>query len=250
MEIVDKLKEITEPAVGPVMDMVADLALEGVAGVVVPGVGNLILSYKQQRTEKNLEMFVSQIVARQDEFNARLNALDPEKLQKITKHYFGVVTDYVLDVRQQEKINFIVNGYINMTSMDNLNDDVVITYYDTLDQLTLLDIAVLKSHYITYFQDENNIQFMEQLIPGQRRLIHEKLLRLGLVSSKHEEKMDKNIQNMGTYLQDLQKGKKNAKLKYEKVWGSDSFRLTEYGRQFLGFFMNEYSDESEEEESN
>ena len=38
MEIVDKLKEITEPAVGPVMDMVADLALEGVAGVVVPGV--------------------------------------------------------------------------------------------------------------------------------------------------------------------------------------------------------------------
>ena len=164
MEIVDKLKEITEPAVGPVMDMVADLALEGVAGVVVPGVGNLILSYKQQRTEKNLEMFVSQIVARQDEFNARLNALDPEKLQKITKHYFGVVTDYVLDVRQQEKINFIVNGYINMTSMDNLNDDVVITYYDTLDQLTLLDIAVLKSHYITYFQDENNIQFMEQLI--------------------------------------------------------------------------------------
>lgn len=84
MEIVDKLKEITEPAVGPVMDMVSGLVLDGAAGAVVLGVGNLILSYKQQRTEKNLELFISQIVARQDEFNDRLNQLDPEKLQRLS----------------------------------------------------------------------------------------------------------------------------------------------------------------------
>lgn len=240
MELVEKIKELTEPAVGPVMDMVSEMLLDGTVGALVPGVGNLILSYKQQRTEKNLEMFISQIVARQDEFNDRLSKLDTEKLQKITKHYFGIVTDYVLDVRQQEKIGFIVNGYINMAGINDLNDDVVIMYYDVLEQMTLLDIAVLKSHHVKFFNDESNTEYLESLIFGQRRLIHEKLLRLGLLSSENEKRMDGNVQNIGSYLQDVQKGKKNAKLKYEKMRGSDSYRFTDYGRRFLEFFMNEY----------
>lgn len=240
MELVEKIKELTEPAVGPVMDMVSEMLLDGTVGALMPGVGNLILSYKQQRTEKNLEMFISQIVARQDEFNDRLSKLDTEKLQKITKHYFGIVTDYVLDVRQQEKIGFIVNGYINMAGINDLNDDVVIMYYDVLEQMTLLDIAVLKSHHVKFFNDESNTEYLESLIFGQRRLIHEKLLRLGLLSSENEKRMDGNVQNIGSYLQDVQKGKKNAKLKYEKMRGSDSYRFTDYGRRFLEFFMNEY----------
>lgn len=240
MEMVDKLKEITEPAVGPVMDIVSGLVLEGAAWAIVPGVGNLILSYKQQRTEKNLEMFISQIVARQDEFNERLNKLDPEKLQAITKHYFEIVTDYVLDVRQQEKINFIVNGYINLTNVSELNDDVVIMYYDTLDQLTLLDIAVLKSHHVKYFSEENNVKFLERLVPGQERLINEKLLRLGLFSSQREKKMESNVQNMAAYLQNVQKGKKNPKLKCDRIGVFDSYRFTNYGKSFLEFFMNEH----------
>ncbi len=243
MEFKKKLQEIAGPAVGPVMDMVTDLTLDGIAGAVVPGVGNLILSYKQQRTEKNLEMFISQIVARQDEFNERLNKLEPEKLQKITKHYFGIVTDYVLDVRQQEKINFIVNGYINMTEMDDLNDDSVIMYYDTLDQLTLMDIAVLKSHSAFYRSDETNQAMLEKLVKGQYRLINEKLTRLGLFSSENERKTSENVENLAKYLQDIQKGKKNASLKHNKIWGSDSYKLTPYGRSFLSFFLNQVTTE-------
>lgn len=245
MEMKEKLEEITAPAVGPVLDMVSGLVLEGAAGAIVPGVGNLILSYKQQRTEKNLELFISQIVARQDEFNSRLNKLDPEKLQKITGHYFGVITDYVLDVRQQEKIRFIVNGYLRLPETDILTDDTVIMYYDTLDQLTLMDIAILKSHDKRLATEENE-QYMGSLLPGQKRLIHEKLLRLGLVNSENEKKMDQNLQNIAGYLQDIQKGKKNAKLRCSKIWGSDSYRLTDYGRSFLEFFLNEKLNEANE----
>lgn len=245
MEIVDKLKEITEPAVGPVMDMVSGLVLDGVAGTVVPGVGNLILSYKQQRTEKNLEMFISQIVARQDEFNERLNRLDMEKIQVITKHFFGVVTDYVLDVKQKEKINFIVNGYINLTDWEELNDDVVLMYYDTLDQLTLMDIAVLKSHYGFYVMDSCTEKILESLLPGQKKLINEKLFRLGLFSSQNDKKMDDNLDNISTYLQDMQKGKKSAKLKINRISAFDSYRLTNYGVRFLQFFLNEYQQSEE-----
>lgn len=245
MEMKEKLEEITAPAVGPVLDMVSGLVLEGMAGAIVPGVGNLILSYKQQRTEKNLELFISQIVARQDEFNNRLNKIEPEKLQKITGHYFGVITDYVLDVRQQEKIHFIVNGYLRLPETDILTDDTVIMYYDTLDQLTLMDIAVLKSHDKRLATEENE-QYMRNLLHGQKRLIHEKLLRLGLVNSENEKKMDQNLQNIADYLQDIQKGKKNAKLRCSKIWGSDSYRLTDYGRSFLEFFLNEKLNEANE----
>ena len=232
MEIKEKLEEITAPAAGPVLDMVSGLLLEGAAGAIVPGVGNLILAYKQQRTEKNLEVFISQIVARQDEFNERLNRLDPEKLEKITGHYFGIVTDYVLNVRQQEKIHFIVNGYLRLSETEGVNDDTVMMYYDTLDQLTLMDIAVMKSHHRLLATEENE-EYMNILIPGQKHLIHEKLSHLGLVSSENEQRMNKNLQNIANYLLDMQKGKKNAKLKCDKIWGSDSYRLTDYGRKFL-----------------
>ena len=225
--------------------MVADIALDGAAGSVIPGVDNLILSYKQQRIEKNLEIFISQIVVRQDEFNERLSKLDFDKIQQLTKHYFGIVADYVLDVRQQDKIDFIVNGYINMTEMEDLNDDSVIMFYDTLDQMTLMDIAVLKSHHRNFVNDEKNGDYLERLVPGQRQLVHEKLLRLGLVSSEHERKRDSNVQNIVSYLQDIQKGKKNVKLKSDKIWGSDSYRLTKYGQNFIAFFLNQSSDETE-----
>ena len=237
MEIKEKLEEIAAPAVGPVLDMVSGVVLEGAAGAIVPGVGNLILAYKQQRTEKNLEQFISQIVARQDEFNERLDKLDPEKLQKITGHFFGIVTDYVLNVKQQEKIHFIVNGYLHISEMEVVNDNAVMMYYDTLDQLTLMDIAVLKSHHRLLATEENE-EYMRSLIPGQRRLIHEKLLRLGLVNSENERKMDQNLQNITSYLQDVQKGKKNAQLRCDKIWGSDTYRLTKYGHTFLEFFLD------------
>lgn len=243
MNTIDRLKELAEPAVGPVMEIGSEIVLDGTAGAMVPGVGNLILAYKQKRTEKNLEDYVSQIVDRQEELNERLNRLDPDKLQKITGHYFGLVTDYALDVKQQEKIHFIVNGYVRITEMEELNADSLIMFYDTLDQMSLMDLAVLKSHSPRHARDENNRAFLEQLVPGQRRMIHEKLLRLGLLNSQNEKKMDDNVKHMAEYLQDVQKGKKNAKLKYDRLWGSDSYHLSEYGRSFLEFFMDRNGEE-------
>lgn len=45
MNTIDRLKELAEPAVGPVMEIVSEIVLDGTAGAMVPGVGNLILAY-------------------------------------------------------------------------------------------------------------------------------------------------------------------------------------------------------------
>ena len=49
----ESMQQIVEPAIGPVMDMVSGIALDGLAGTLVPGTGNLILAYKQQRRIQN-----------------------------------------------------------------------------------------------------------------------------------------------------------------------------------------------------
>ena len=232
----NKIQQIIEPAVGPVMDMVTGIVLDGTAGILVPGVGNLILSYKQQRSEKNLENFISQIVEKQDEFNEKLNKLDLEKLELITKHYFGIVTDYVLDVKQKEKIKYMVDGYLYLTDWEDIKEDLVLMYYDTLEELNLLDIIVLKSRTYKYAYDEENNKILNSLLPGQLHLILEKLHRMGLVDSKNSKIMDDNLQNIMQYLQDVEKQKKNTKLKLKRVSLNDSYSLTSYGKNFLEFF--------------
>ena len=48
-EFNDKLKDIASAAAGPTLEIVSENLIEGVAGTIVPGVGNIILSYKQTR---------------------------------------------------------------------------------------------------------------------------------------------------------------------------------------------------------
>jgi hypothetical protein len=235
----EKLENIVDPAVGPVFDMVCGLCLDGVAGAVVPGVGNMLLSYRQQRLEKNLEDFISQIVKRQDELNQRLEGLDPDKLNLIQEHYFGLVTDYVLVVKQKDKIDYIVNGFINIAGLKEPQEDVVLLFYDTLDLLNLLDIRILKMYYYPTISDDNYFTICDEysIESSQYRMVQEKLFRLGLLDSKNEERLNNNIEELAEFLKGIESGKRNNKLKYKKVSTSDSYKITRYGSAFIRFFI-------------
>lgn len=241
MSIEEKISDIIEPAVGPVMDIVGGLILDGVAGAVLPGVSNLILSYKQQRTEKNLEEFISQIVKRQDELNAKLENLEPEKLNAIKNHYFGLVTDYVLDVRQKAKIDYIVNGFINLAGTDEDKEDIVLLFYDILDQLNIMDIRILKAKSNLFDDNESIFAIMNDydIDISQYNMVQGKLCRLGLLEDRNQEERNKNNDNIVEYLTDISKNKKNPKLKAKKVSSSSSYVVTRFGRNFLKFFINE-----------
>lgn len=239
MSIEEKISDIIEPAVGLVMDIVGGLILDGVAGVVLPGVSNMILSYKQQRTEKNLEEFIGQIVKRQDELNTKLENLEPQKLEAIKNHYFGLVTDYVLDVRQKAKIDYIVNGFINLVGIDENKEDIALLYYDTLDQLNIMDIRILKSHSTIHNEDESYMKIMADYDIGvdQVRMILGKLCRLGLLEDRNQELRDKNNDEIVKYITELEKNKKNVKFKGKKVAFSNSYRVSNFGNEFLNFFI-------------
>lgn len=243
----EKLQDITSAAVGPTLDIVADALIDGVAGAVIPGVGNMILSYKQNRMERRVEETLQMLVDRQDELNTAINNLTEDMAKQIKGKYFEMLMDYSIDEAQEEKIKYLVNGYINVARIQNPQEDVVRSFYDTLAQMNMLDIRVLKLY--TFSVDDNAYQIMEDynIDSFQYNMVREKLARLGLIYSMNDMQRDQNIDGILAYLEDLNKGKK-ARLKAKRVSRSESFRLSGYGNRFIMFIESVYNGEISEEE--
>lgn len=216
------------------------------AGLVIPGVGNMILSYKQKRMERNVEKFLEQIVLRQDKLNKKLESLKQEQIKNFGNTCFGIVADYVPNVKQEEKIDYIVNGFVNLAGVQDIKIDNIMTYYDVLDQLSMLEIRTLKVYYTNRYMGGNYEDSIDQIMKdyamdnSQMRMVKEKLDRLGLVESRNEDRIQENVQRMADYLEDVRKGKRNPKLKkMEKIRNTDSYKITSFGNKFIEFFVNE-----------
>lgn len=264
-QFVKKIKEMIEPAQGPMLDIVSDLFVpeiaEGIAenfvpavvagtvgeiaGSLIPGVGGMIMSYKQARFEKNIEKMISELMDRMNEFNQYYAELDDKIAQQVKNQYFGIMADHAAEVTQEEKIEYIVNGYINLVKDGHPQEDVVMMYYDTLDELTLLDLRVLKLKTLQLDEDKDSIVQIWQdynIDRTQTKLINEKLSRLGLIESRRESDYDKlfeNVRNMADYLEKAERGARNNRLKVSSLTKSNSNTLTVYGRRFLKFFSSD-----------
>ena len=244
--IKEKIKDLAEAAVGPTLDIVADTFMDGVAGAVVPGVGNMILSYKQNRMEHRVEETLKKLVERQDELNQAINDLSGDMKEKIKGVYFEMLMDYSINEPQEEKVNYLVNGYINVAKSQNPQEDVVRSFYDTLEQMNMLDIRVFKLY--TFSNEDNACQVMQdyQIDTSHYRMVQEKLQRLGLLYSKNEAQRDDNVDAILTCLEELMKGKK-ARLRAKRVPKSESYRMTSYGYRFIKFIESEYKGAEETE---
>ena len=175
-----------------------------------------------------------------------------QKKDNILKKYFPLISDYVGDEKQQEKIDYIVNGFLNVSAGINHQEDTIIMYYDTLQELSLLDIRVLKCYASIYVGEEkresiSGIMEEYELELAQISMIKEKLVRLGLLESKNDDDIDHNMQEMTKYFEAVKKGKKLPSLKLKRIRKSESYKLTRYGRRFIIFFLNEYKMEAEDQ---
>ena len=102
MGIKEKAKEIFDIAAEPTVDIVSSKFLEGVVGSVVPGAVSAVLAYKQKRQERNYEKFMEITNERCQELEDKLEKLSEVSRRKFITEYFGIVSDYVLDEKQEE----------------------------------------------------------------------------------------------------------------------------------------------------
>lgn len=239
--------EILAEDAAPVLteEMLKGTALEFATefiGAISPRIGGIMIAYKQKRWEHNWEIYIKEIIAKQEEINIRLDKLEKEQLRKFKRKIFPIVSDYVSNEKQEEKIKFIVNGFLNLAKQPDLREDIIIMYYDTLEQINLLDIRVLKSYVEKHYPGDSSGEALMDIMEdcnidaGQMNLIREKLARLGLIESRNDADIDNNIREISEYLQAVEKGKKR-KLKLKKISKNESYRATLYGRRFIEFFM-------------
>jgi hypothetical protein len=244
VDLKKRVEEIFEISAEPAADIASSIFLEGIAGSVVPGVTSAMLAYKQKRSERMVEEFMLETKKRLNELEDNLTKLDEERIKEFKNKYFGLVLDYVVEAKQEEKIKYIVNGFINLADMENLQEDVILIFYDILDELNILDIRVLKL-YDYFSKKESYSDIIEDvgIDYEQYALIRNKLERLELIENRAQsqyEEMFKNVANIGEYLSKVDKGKKaNLKFKKPKTINSKSYQLTKLGRKFLRFFTNQ-----------
>lgn len=259
---------IKEAGLSSGKELAAELALE-TAPELVPIIGNAVRSYRMNHRFSRIETFIQELEKKIEElytYNENLSGDNKEKFNELLLFALDSVGEYT----QKEKIEYLVNGLETIIQAEDISFDIGYLYINTLNRLSLLDIAVVKlynnSH--AYFSAEaTNVEFRNyqdvlsafKIEYYQYEAIRDNLYTIRLLERKNEtntkkdlknieenlERLDKNISNLYSYLETVIKGRtKNPKLKkYDrgkvKIETDDKYVISKFGRDFFRYFIRE-----------
>lgn len=229
-----------------VVEAIADVVVsEGIAEIIgkivgscIPQVNGIWLNYKQSRFEASVKDALMVMARRMDMIEANYELLNEEIQEKFRGLYVEWLLDNLEIEKQKEKIPYHVNGFINLMTND-ANDNLMLMFFETINQLTQLDIDVLKMYSVEAHDDIYTLCERYKLKIEQIRVIKEKLERLGLIYCKNDEKRDSNIDEIVDYLNKVDKEKRKSKPRDVKLPSikkpnrSASYAITALGRDYL-----------------
>lgn len=231
--------------------LIGELAIDTGASFV-PGVSGIWQSYKRRRFEKNMNVAMEKVMEHIVQIEENLQKRSSEQQHKINE-LFGFILDYVSDEPQVDKIKYFITGFINLTEHESITEDFVLTYYDLMSDLRMVDIAVLRLYcqkfdYVGSSQ-ESFVDVMENygLSRSQYKSVQENLFRVGLLTTEKDkqslndmETLFSSIDEIQKYLKVIEKGKgRLPKLKEPKMKSKDRYRISTFGRNFYMFFGEE-----------
>lgn len=225
------------------------------AASFIPGASGMYQNFKRNQHEKNMVRLYSELHLRMEEIRMNLETKTQEQKDHFDEQFKHVLVA-VSDEQQEEKIKYMVNGLVHISEHDQVSDDFVLTYYDVLKSLRLVDIGVLKLlHDAKYAFDQSSrdsytdIMDRHGITQEQYEAVRRNLHRIGLLTTKIDiniaddlEAIVKSIKDINTYLEKV--GKKNAnlpRLKEPKIKSKENFEIAKFGRDFISFFVNEES---------
>lgn len=205
----DQRKDIQEAGKGLALDTVlsvgsdtaADIAKESITSVIgdllvdtassfLPGISGAVQGYKRARFERNITAFAEELYSNIDKLRENLETKNVEQKKKIDQLY-NFVMDYVMDEQQEEKIQYMVNGFVKITNHEKVSDDFILTYYDVLKELRMVDISVLRLMYNSrYVFDEDSNETFQDVMERhgisyeQYNSVRVNLQRIGLLTTK------------------------------------------------------------------
>lgn len=216
------------------------LAVGSIFAGIMPRVNGIRLTYQQKRFERNVKAAIEVLGEKIELINQKIELLDEETQEKFRGVYVEWLLENMYEERQTEKVKYHITGYIGMMESE-ITEDFMLIFMETLNQLTTLDIDVLKMYSLN--RTENIFQLCERhgIQIDQLELVRQKLQRSGLLYSNNDDQRDSNIDLLADYIEKRVKeeGKKNGDFhkiklgKIAKVKRSESYSITRLGRDFL-----------------
>lgn len=239
------------------LEIASTIGLDMLASML-PAVGGAISTYRTEQKIRNIRIALEKLSEKSDLIEQNLLEKDEESKIKIDK-IFELLFDKVSSTSQEEKIEYMVSGFVHVTKAENVNFDIAYLYYDTLERLTLLDIATLKLSYQTGYYSDTDVKTYNDILEefnieySQYVAIRENLLRMGLLENQYDDASEKDLKNSIDAINDLHKIIKsmqdtltNPKKKMRKVKGNlnlkpkakDRLKISKFGRDFIKYFIN------------
>ncbi|NMB18789.1 MAG: hypothetical protein GX984_04975 [Erysipelothrix sp.] len=217
---------------------------------LIPGISGALSAYKRMQFERNINRIVEELKIGINHIQKNIQSKTDKQQEQIDK-LFGYVLEYALNEPQEDKIEFLINGFVNITMHDSITEDFVLTYYDVMKEMRMVDISVLRIYSKSLYKGQGSETFhdvMEQhgLSYEQYDSVRNNLLRLGLLTTKKEvqtlgdlETLFKSISEIHKFL-NIAFGKTKKRLpslKEPKMKAKDQFQISKFGRDFVGFFL-------------
>ncbi|TMU86590.1 hypothetical protein FGG79_00110 [Bacillus sp. BHET2] len=245
-------KAAGDAAKDSITSIVGDLLVD-TASSLVPGVSGAVQGYKRARFERNITTFTDELHTRIEGIRVNLEEKTDQQKEQIDR-LFHYVMDYVIDEQQEDKIHYMVNGFVTITEHEQISDDFVLTYYDVLKELRVVDISVLRLMYSSrYIFDQETRETFQDVMERhgisfeQYESVRRNLLRIGLLTTKTDlnitddlEEIVKKFKELYAYLDKMTdpKNKRSLpKLKVPKLKSKENFELSKFGRDFVKFFV-------------
>lgn len=249
--VVENLPEIGAEAAQLIGNEAVSTAVQtltgGLLGGLAPAVFGIKMTYQQKRFERNVKKMLAEVIQRQVIITQRLDKLEPETRQKfIDGPYRDVLFDNIISENQEQKVQDNIYGYINLMGVEQPNDDTVFTFFNTLSQMTTIDLRVLRLYRPNRGTDNEresvaDIMEAENIDISQMRFIKEKLYRLGMLRDNNEERRIKNNEEIQKAVAELVKQQNASNPKritqphISNVGHSQSYSISKLGRQYLEF---------------
>lgn len=221
------------------------------------------MNYRQSKKIANINKLMEELNKNQQELSENFSKQTNEN-KEILDTIFEYIVERTEYTKQDEKIEYMINGYSELLKMENPSFDVAYLYINTLDQLTLLDIATLKLSYdLAYtFYDTEEPRSYEEILEefdideAQYTAVRQNLFRMGLLENDYDNKIVKDWKSMVNAIDDIRKTTatlvsfaegKNTKIKRlsshsnVKTRARDKLMISKFGKDFIRYFLNKES---------
>ena len=220
----------------------------------IPAIGTAVSTYRTNKKIENLNTMLNLLNARVDEIN---NLFEKQSIEnkRVLDDVFNMVIEKISNTYQDEKIQFMISGYVELLAVENPSFDTAYLYFDTLDRLTILDLAVLKLSYGQENQTYMDILEEFDIDISQYRAIRENLYRMGLLESISDNTVESDLKQLSEAIDELKtvfadainklsSGKVKSIKKFTskstvKIKSKNRLKISKFGRDFVKFFLKE-----------